>query len=168
MAKRGRHNARRTSHAAARRTRHPGARRGYSSPACYRHELEAVRAQPRTRGVVIKRIYEAPEPGDGLRLLVDRLWPRGVSRQRAAIDEWLRDLAPSTALRRWFHRDPRRWGEFGKRYRAELRAHAAQLQALRRRARQQRITLLYAARDERINHAAVLREVLRSGHRPPR
>ena len=127
--------------------------------------MVTVPARPRARGITITRIYEAPEPGDGLRVLVDRLWPRGVSRQRAALDEWLRDLAPSTALRRWFHSDPRRWGEFGRRYRAALYAHAAQLQGLRRRARQQRITLLYAARHARMNHAAVLREVLRTAHR---
>lgn len=147
---------------------HTGARGVYSSPACYLHELEAAAAEPRARGVAVKRIYETPQPEDGMRVLVDRLWPRGVTRQRAALDEWLRDLAPSTALRRWFQRDPQRWLEFARRYRAELRAHAPQLQALRQRARQQRITLLYAARDARMNHAAVLREVLRRAHRSAR
>jgi len=134
----------------------------YSSPACYLHELEAAlpTAAP-ARGFQIKRVYEPAADSDGFRVLVDRLWPRGLSKQRAALDEWWADIAPSTALRNWFHHDPVRWDEFGRRYRAELRSHAAQLQALRRRARQQRVTLLYGARDRHINHATVLRDVLR-------
>jgi uncharacterized protein YeaO (DUF488 family) len=121
---------------------------------------------PRGRGVAVKRIYDPPEPADGWRVLVDRLWPRGISRQRASLDEWLKDLAPSAALRQWFHRDPGRWAEFGARYRAELRAHSAELRALRQRGRQQRVTLLYAARDTRANHAVVLADVLRTPHKP--
>jgi uncharacterized protein YeaO (DUF488 family) len=113
------------------------------------------------RGVGIKRIYETPASADGYRVLVDRLWPRGVSKQRASLDAWLTELAPSTALRSWFHRDLKRWPEFARRYRAELRMQAAQLQTLRQRARRQRVTLLYAARDTRINHAKVLCELLR-------
>lgn len=135
----------------------PGA---YSSPACYLHELDPD-PEPRSRGVEIKRIYDKPERTDGYRVLIDRLWPRGISKQRAALDEWLIDLAPSTALRKWFHRDLARWPEFGTRYRAELRAHAVQLQALRKRAARQRVTLLYAARDAHVNHAVVLQGVLR-------
>jgi uncharacterized protein YeaO (DUF488 family) len=143
---------------------------GYSSPACYLHEFEPLPQRPRTRGVGIKRIYEPPDRADGLRVLIDRLWPRGISRKRAALDEWLADLAPSTALRVWFHRDLARWPEFGRRYRAELRAQAPLLQRLRQRARQQRVTLLYGARDPQVNHAVVLREVLRrsSAARRPR
>lgn len=133
----------------------------YSSPACYLHEFLAAAPRRAARGVAIKRIHDPPERADGCRVLIDRLWPRGVSRQRAALDEWLRDLAPSAALRQWFHRDLRRWREFGARYRAELRARTAELAVLRRRAREQRVTLLYAARDERMNHARVLQEVLR-------
>jgi len=137
----------------------------YSSPACYLHEF-ATATEPSTRGITTKRIYAAPERDDGFRVLIDRLWPRGMSRKRAALDAWLRDLAPSTTLRQWFHRDPRRWHEFGVRYRAELRTYAAELQALRRRARRERVTLLYAARDARVNHARVLLEVLRRAPRP--
>jgi len=92
-----------------------------------------------------------------------------MSKQRAALDAWLSDLAPSTALRAWFHRDVKRWPEFARRYRAELRAQAALLRTLRQRVRRQRVTLLYAARDARVNHATVLRGVLlrrAAGRRP--
>jgi uncharacterized protein YeaO (DUF488 family) len=136
----------------------------FSSPACYLHEFEAtsrVSARGRARGIAIKRIYDAPESADGYRVLIDRLWPRGVSKQRAALDAWLVNLAPSTALRASFHHDPKRWPEFARRYRAELRAQAALLRTLRQRARRQRVTLLYAARDAHLNNATVLREVLR-------
>lgn len=133
----------------------------YSSPACYLHEFEDAATATPARGFEIKRVYEAAADGDGFRVLVDRLWPRGLSKQRAALDEWLAEIAPSTALRKWFHHDTARWDEFCRRYRAELRGHTAQLQALRRRAGQQRVTLLYGSRDARINHAQVLRDVLR-------
>lgn len=130
----------------------------YSSPACSLHELEA---QPAAKGEVrIKRIYEAADPADGYRALIDRLWPRGISRQRAALDAWLKDLAPSNALRLWYGHDPKRWTEFGRRYRAELGAQGAALQALRARAAAESVTLLYASREPRINHAVVLRQVL--------
>ena len=143
--------------------REPGA---FSSPACYLHELENP---PSTApGVRIKRIHDERSDEDGLRLLVDRLWPRGISKQRAALDAWRADLAPSTALRKWFMHDPRRWAEFRQRYRAELRALAPQLQALRELATLQRVTLLYAARDPRINHAIVLRDALRKTPAAPR
>ena len=112
------------------------------------------------RGIAIKRIYDAPERTDGYRVLIDRLWPRGISRKRAALDAWLTELAPSTALRTWFHHDPKRWREFARRYRAELRTQRSLLQTLRERARRERITLLYAARDARLNQATVLRELL--------
>ena len=112
------------------------------------------------RGIGIKRIYETPASADGYRVLIDRLWPRGISKQRACLDAWLIELAPSTALRSWFHRDPKRWPEFARRYRAELRTQRAQLQTLQQRARRQRVTLLYAARDARVNHATVLRALL--------
>lgn len=133
----------------------PGA---FSSPACYLHEFESPGVT--APGVQIKQIHDERTTEDGLRVLVDRLWPRGISKQRAALDEWRADLAPSTALRKWFAHDPQRWTEFRRRYRAELRAHAAQLQRLRELAAVQRVTLLYAAREPRINHAIVLREVL--------
>jgi uncharacterized protein YeaO (DUF488 family) len=141
----------------ARRAKTP---RAYSSPSCYAHELEPV---PRAGhgDIQVKRIHEPPDPADGYRALIDRLWPRGISRPRAALDNWLIELAPSTELRKWFHEDPRRWTQFVRRYRAELRAQAPMLEALRQRARQQRLTLLYAARDPRRNHALVLRDLLR-------
>jgi len=131
----------------------------YSSPACHLHEFETQAADAPC--IEIKRIYDPPGRADGYRVLVDRLWPRGISRRRAALDAWLTDLAPSTQLRQWFHRDAARWSEFRRRYRAELRSQALPLQALRGRAASQRVTLLYAARDVRINHALVLRDVLR-------
>ena len=142
------------------RTRRAAARSGdYSSPACYLHEFETQATT--APEVEIKRIYEPSEHSDGYRVLVDRLWPRGISRKRAALDAWLTDLAPSAQLRQWFHRDTTRWSEFRRRYRAELRSQAAQLHALRTRARRQRLTLLYASREVRVNHALVLRDVLR-------
>jgi len=150
--------------AAARRktpgaTATPDAGRGeYSSPACYLHELESGASG--AGEVRVKRIYETPEAGDGYRALIDRLWPRGISRQRAALDAWLVELAPSTQLRLWFGHDPKRWSEFRRRYRAELRSQREVLESLRERARGQRVTLLYGSREPRINHAVVLREVL--------
>ena len=108
----------------------------------------------------IKRIYETAAAADGLRLLVDRLWPRGISKARARLDGWPKELAPSTALRTWFHHAPGRWAEFERRYRAELRLQAAALAQLRAQARPQRVTLLYGARDALVNHAQVLRAVL--------
>jgi uncharacterized protein YeaO (DUF488 family) len=146
------------------RTR-PGA---FSSPACYLHEFEqASSGKPpaAAHGVGVKRIYDAPASDDGYRVLIDRLWPRGVSKERARLDAWLAQLAPSTALRTWFHRDLKRWPEFTRRYRAELRGQRLLLQALRERARRQRVTLLYAARDTRVNHATVLRAVLQRAPR---
>ncbi len=138
----------------------------FSSPACYLHEFDSRPAG--TPGVHIKRIHDERSDEDGVRLLVDRLWPRGISKERAALDAWRADLAPSTALRKWFMHDPQRWTEFRQRYRAELRALAPQLQALRELAAAQRVTLLYAARDPRINHAIVLRDALRRTPAAPR
>jgi len=131
-----------------------------SSPACYLHELESPTPAAAPREVAIKRIYERAEPHDGYRALIDRLWPRGVSRRRAALDAWLLELAPSSALRTWFRHDPKRWSEFSRRYRAELRAQGEALEALRHRAERMRVTLLTATREPRINHAVVLRALL--------
>jgi uncharacterized protein YeaO (DUF488 family) len=113
----------------------------------------------------LKRAYEPPEPSDGYRILIDRLWPRGVSRARAALDEWEPELAPSPGLRRWFGHDPGRFEEFRRRYVEELRDRRPHLTALRRRAREGTVTLLYGARDEEHNDAVVLAEVLRRGLR---
>lgn len=110
--------------------------------------------------VKLKRAYERPAAGDGTRILVDRLWPRGVSKAAAAIDEWMKDIAPSTMLRKWFSHDPGSWREFRQRYAAEIRAHPDQLKKLRRLARQGRVTLVYSARDETHNDAVVLRQIL--------
>ena len=132
----------------------------YSSPPCYRHEVQSGAAAVPAHGVQIKRIYEERDATDGYRALVDRLWPRGISKARAALDAWLIELAPSTELRQWFGHGPARFAEFARRYRAELRAQCRALDELRARAARERVTLLYAARDPRINHAAVLREVL--------
>jgi uncharacterized protein YeaO (DUF488 family) len=110
--------------------------------------------------VRLKRAYEPPEKKDGARILVDRLWPRGVSKEEAKLDEWIKEIAPSAELRTWFGHDPRRWDEFRKRYRAELAEHAETLNDLRRRAREDPITLVYSARDEVHNDAVVLRNVI--------
>ena len=109
--------------------------------------------------VRIKRIYEPPGE-DGERVLVDRLWPRGVAKSAAGIDQWLKDLAPSAGLRTWFGHDPARWAQFRRRYRRELSARRGQIEALRRLARRGPLTRLYSARDERHDQAVVLREVI--------
>lgn len=112
-----------------------------------------------------KRIYEATSGSDGYRVLIDGIWPRGISRERAAIDEWARELAPSAQLRRWYGHDPDRFPEFSRRYRAELSSQREQLSQLRRRARSGVVTLLFAARDAEHSNAAVLSDVLRRGLR---
>lgn len=109
----------------------------------------------------IKRAYDPPAAEDGLRVLVDRLWPRGLKRDGAAIDHWLKEVAPSPELRRWFGHDPARWSAFRQRYEAELAANPGNLVTLRDLLRGSgRLTLLYAARDTQHNHAVVLRDVL--------
>ena len=111
--------------------------------------------------VRIKRVYDPPEPSDGYRVLVDRLWPRGITRERAQLDEWARELAPSSELRRWFGHDPARFEEFRRRYAAELAAHPEKLEELRARARAGTLTLVYSARDTEHNDAVAAAEVLR-------
>lgn len=112
-------------------------------------------------GVRIKRIYDPPEPGDGYRVLIDHVWPRGVSKERARLDEWARDLAPSDELRKWFDHVPERFDEFHTRYVDELAGHADQIGELARRSRTAPVTILYAARDREHNNAVVLAEVVR-------
>ncbi len=114
----------------------------------------------RTKTVQLKRAYAGPARGDGRRILVDRLWPRGLRKDEAAIDEWLKDVAPSAVLRKWFGHDPGRWQEFRRRYRAELRERPEAMARLRALAREGPITLVYAARDEEHNDAVVLRDIL--------
>lgn len=109
-----------------------------------------------------KRAYEPPSSDDGPRILVDRLWPRGLRREGAHVDVWARELAPSDDLRRWFGHDPERFAEFRRRYRAELRKQRELLQELAEKAGTGSLTLLYAARDHEHNNAVVLAEVLRS------
>lgn len=110
--------------------------------------------------VRLKRAYEPPARGDGARILIDRLWPRGMTKKSAAIDEWLKDIAPSTALRQWFGHDPARWQEFRRRYAGEVRRNPEHLGMLRTRARQGPITLVFSAHDEVHNDAVVLRDLL--------
>jgi uncharacterized protein YeaO (DUF488 family) len=111
----------------------------------------------------LKRAYEPAGSSDGYRVLIDRLWPRGISRERAKLDEWERDLPPSTELRQWFGHDPGRFAEFRRRYIEELRSHRPRLTELRRRARSGTLTLVFSARDTEHNDAVVLAEVLRRG-----
>ena len=113
--------------------------------------------------VRLKRAYETEGPTDGWRVLIDRLWPRGVSRARAQLDDWDKDLAPSTELRQWFGHDPQRFEQFRLRYIEELRDHRPQLEALRRRAREGTLTLVYSAQNSEHNDAVVLAEVLKRG-----
>lgn len=109
--------------------------------------------------ISIKRAYESPDPVDGTRVLVDRLWPRGVAKEKAKIDLWLKDVAPSTALRKWFGHDPEKWSEFQRKYRDELQGNPA-LAQLRELARSGTLTLIYAAKDQDHNDAVVLRDLL--------
>jgi uncharacterized protein YeaO (DUF488 family) len=108
----------------------------------------------------IKRVYEPPAPGDGERILVDRLWPRGLKKADAAIDRWMKEVAPSAALRTWFGHKPERFAEFRKRYAAEMAGNPA-LAELRKLGRGRTVTLLYGARDPKQNQAVVLLELLR-------
>ncbi|MFE3442788.1 DUF488 domain-containing protein [Nocardia sp. NPDC059180] len=117
--------------------------------------------------VQIRRIYEDPAPDDGTRVLVDRLWPRGMSKERARLDEWCKQIAPSTELRKWYDHDPARFEEFSRRYRAELAdsERAAELDHLRDLAGHQMLTLLTATKDVEISEAAVLADLVGDGKR---
>jgi uncharacterized protein YeaO (DUF488 family) len=115
--------------------------------------------------VRLKRAYEPAASSDGYRVLIDRLWPRGVKREEAQLDEWARELAPSAELRRWFGHDPEKFVEFRRRYTDELAAQEQKLRQLRRRARERTLTLVYGARDTEHNDAVVLAEILRKGRR---
>jgi uncharacterized protein YeaO (DUF488 family) len=106
----------------------------------------------------IKRVYERPESGDGTRILVDRIWPRGLTKERAGVDVWLKEVAPSTRLRKWFGHDPKKWKHFRSRYRAELKKYPDEVATIRAKAKKGRVTLLYGARDQRHNEAIVLKE----------
>jgi uncharacterized protein YeaO (DUF488 family) len=110
--------------------------------------------------IKLKRVYEQAEPSDGFRVLADRLWPRGISKEEAHIDEWLRDIAPSTELRKWFGHDPQKWPEFQRRYRDELKSNTQSLEKLLADTAGNDITLVYASREEKHNNVTVLKEVL--------
>jgi uncharacterized protein YeaO (DUF488 family) len=110
--------------------------------------------------VTIKRAYEPPSPDDGTRVLVDRLWPRGVKKAKAGIAQWMKEIAPSNELRKWFGHDPARWDEFRRRYKAELTRKQELMSQLRDLARKGPLTLVYAAQDEAHNQAVILRERL--------
>ena len=111
--------------------------------------------------ITIKRAYEEPAAADGCRFLVDRLWPRGVSKAEAALDEWYKDVSPSTELRQWFNHDPARWAEFQQRYRAELDAKPEAWQPIIGAAKKGDVTLIYSAHDEEHNDAVVLCDYLK-------
>ncbi|MCE9524966.1 MAG: DUF488 domain-containing protein [Planctomycetales bacterium] len=108
----------------------------------------------------LKRVYESPSPQDGLRVLVDRLWPRGLTKERAAVDLWAKEVAPSTELRKWFDHDPAKWKQFQIRYRKELLEKKDALQALKKKSQGHTVTLVYGARDEEHNEALVLKKIL--------
>lgn len=113
--------------------------------------------------IKLKRVYEKPSSKDGLRVLVERLWPRGLTKGRAAVDLWLKDVAPSAELRKWFGHDPARWKQFQERYRQELRETKDAVRLLRQKGKERTVTLVYAARDEQHNGALALKKFLQ-GH----
>ena len=110
--------------------------------------------------IQLKRVYEKPSRKDGIRVLVDRLWPRGLTKERAAVKLWLKDVAPSTELRKWFSHDPAKWRQFQARYRKELREKKEALKLLKQKSNEHIVTLVYGARDEEHNEALVLKKVL--------
>jgi len=110
--------------------------------------------------IKIKRVYDKPSEEDGMRILVDRLWPRGLTKQKAAINLWLKDIAPSSELRKWFAHDPKKWTEFRKKYLQELKENKEQISIIKDHLKQGAVTLVYGARDEEHNEAQVLEELL--------
>ena len=110
--------------------------------------------------IQLKRVYEKPSRKDGVRILVDRLWPRGLTKRRAAVKLWLKDAAPSTALRKWFGHDPAKWNRFQTRYRKELRGKKDAIDLLKQKSEEHTVTLVYGARDEKHNEALVLKTIL--------
>jgi uncharacterized protein YeaO (DUF488 family) len=110
--------------------------------------------------VAIKRVYEEPNESDGTRILVDRLWPRGLTKKKARVDLWLKEIAPSNELRKWFAHDPKKWNEFQERYKDELRSHAAQFALLKQEAAKGPVTLVFAAKDMVHNEAVFLQKLI--------
>lgn len=111
--------------------------------------------------IQIKRVYEEPNKQDGKRILIDRLWPRGLTKEKARVDLWLKDIAPSTELRQWFNHDVNKWKEFTKRYQEELRKNPA-VEILAGEIKKEKVTLIYGAKNEEHNHAVVLRNYLKT------
>ena len=120
----------------------------------------ATKAELRNVKIKIKRVYEEPDKDDGVRILVDRLWPRGLTKEKASVDLWLKEIAPSTQLRKWFAHDPDKWKSFRGRYETEIRRNDDLIKVLRDKAREGTVTLIYGARDEKHNEALVLKQFL--------
>lgn len=112
--------------------------------------------------IKLKRAYDKPSPSDGKRVLVDKLWPRGLTKEQAKIDEWLRDLAPSTELRKWYEHDPAKWTEFKKRYGKELDQNPSLVSKLAAECRKSTVTFVYSSKEEKLNNAAALKEYIES------
>lgn len=112
--------------------------------------------------IQVKRAYDKPQKSDGCRVLIDRIWPRGVRKEDLTLDEWLKTLAPSTELRQWFGHDPQKWDEFRNRYFQELDAHPDEIQKLRAKARKETLTIVFGSKEERFNDATALKEYLES------
>ena len=112
--------------------------------------------------IFIKRVYDAPQPADGMRILVDRLWPRGISREKGKIDSWIKDIAPSNALRNWYNHDPDKWSEFKSRYFAELDANRRAVDEMTHHVQKHDVTFVYSAKETRYNNAVALREYIAS------
>ena len=110
--------------------------------------------------ISIKRVYDQPEQTDGFRILIDRLWPRGLSKEKAKVDLWLKEIAPSTELRKWFNHDPEKWKEFAKRYKAEIKKNIEALTLLKSKIKEGKVTLVYGAKEERYSDAVVLQKIL--------
>lgn len=110
--------------------------------------------------IKVKRVYDEPAKSDGLRVLVDRIWPRGLKKSDAQIDEWLREIAPSTSLRKWFKHDPSKWEQFKRKYGTELEEHRDEVEKLARKSGKRRVTLLFGAKDTAHNNALALKEYL--------
>ena len=133
----------------------------YEADACKNSDI-SCEAMPRMQ-IRLKRIYETASSDDGVRILVDRLWPRGLSKERAKIDRWLREVAPSNALRRWFNHQPEKWAEFKRQYFEELSVRDRVARTIHQMASRETVTLLFAATDSRLNNAVALKEyVIRS------
>lgn len=110
--------------------------------------------------VSIKRVYAPPEKSDGFRVLIDRLWPRGLSKEKAKVDLWLKEIAPSTALRKWFNHEPEKWKQFENKYQEEIKNNPEALRVLKSKMKQGKLTLVYGAKEERFNDAVVLQNLL--------